>query len=320
MSGNVVKGWETDNTKFNSGKDETITFNLATSQSISDTEPLKITAILPPIKIDGNNPIDITVYSTDGSNTKSFSSAVDISKKVVIKTDAWKSTLPTTTENDYVDLGLSVKWAKCNLGASKVTDYGDYYGWGCTVPYATSAIPKWTHYFNKIGGTGTQQSDCGTAKDPLASKTSIAGTEYDAAHERLGGNWRMPTADEWDELANDNNCKWEETYYDDAHQIPIWKVTSKRSGYTNKYIYIPKGGGLDDNFHGTTERKGYYDIGQRGYYWTASISSSKKSQAQDFVAKQRPQDAEGGTHAEVPCVGGWYRYHGRMIRPVYVGN
>ena len=37
---------------------------------------------------------------------------------------------------EYVDLGLSVKWAKCNLGASKPSDYGSYYAWGETEPKA----------------------------------------------------------------------------------------------------------------------------------------------------------------------------------------
>ena len=33
-------------------------------------------------------------------------------------------------ENSYVDLGLSVKWATCNIGATKPEEYGDYYAWG----------------------------------------------------------------------------------------------------------------------------------------------------------------------------------------------
>ena len=34
----------------------------------------------------------------------------------------------------YVDLGLpsGTKWATCNIGASKPSDYGTYYGWGET--------------------------------------------------------------------------------------------------------------------------------------------------------------------------------------------
>ena len=88
----------------------------------------------------------------------------------------------------YVDLGLpsGLKWAKCNLGASKPEEYGDYYGWGCTDPYATGDDVDWPLYFTKLGGTGTTYSDCGTDKDPLkdyvtTNVKSIAGTEWDAA-------------------------------------------------------------------------------------------------------------------------------------------
>ena len=28
-----------------------------------------------------------------------------------------------------MDLGLSVKWATCNLGATKPEEFGDYYAW-----------------------------------------------------------------------------------------------------------------------------------------------------------------------------------------------
>lgn len=32
--------------------------------------------------------------------------------------------------HEYVDLGLSVKWVTCNIGAENSWDYGDYYSWG----------------------------------------------------------------------------------------------------------------------------------------------------------------------------------------------
>ena len=34
--------------------------------------------------------------------------------------------------HEYVDLGLSVKWATCNVGANAPEEYGDYYAWGET--------------------------------------------------------------------------------------------------------------------------------------------------------------------------------------------
>ncbi|MCF0160218.1 MAG: hypothetical protein HUJ98_13655, partial [Bacteroidaceae bacterium] len=221
ITGNVVKRSISDDEKF--------MFNLATPQSISSSEPLKITAILPPIEIGSSSPITITVYSTEGSNTKTFSDAVAVSEKVVIRSkNSWSSS--HSTAPSVVDLGLSVNWATCNLGATSETEYGDYYGWGCTVPYATSTIPNWTAYFNKLGKTGNSYSEgtCGGDNDPLKTYvndgTSIAGTDWDAAHERLGGTWRMPTANEFAELGNDANCQWTEVKDGNGNRIG-WRVT-----------------------------------------------------------------------------------------------
>ncbi|MCF0222102.1 MAG: hypothetical protein HUK19_07395 [Fibrobacter sp.] len=94
---------------------------------------------------------------------------------------------------DAVDLGLSVKWAKCNLDANSPEQNGGYYGWGCLTPYSADAV-TWPLYFQKIGGTGTQESDCGTSADPLSNVTDIGVNPlYDAARSKLGGKWRIPT-------------------------------------------------------------------------------------------------------------------------------
>ncbi|WP_290091377.1 PEGA domain-containing protein, partial [uncultured Muribaculum sp.] len=42
----------------------------------------------------------------------------------------------TINGHEYVDLGLSVKWAACNVGASSPEDYGNYYAWGETATKA----------------------------------------------------------------------------------------------------------------------------------------------------------------------------------------
>ena len=67
--------------------------------------------------------------------------------------------------HDYVNLGLSVKWATCNVGASVPSDYGDQYKWGTTETNGS--------YTENIG--------------------DISGTNRDVAHIKWGGDWRMPT-------------------------------------------------------------------------------------------------------------------------------
>ena len=77
-----------------------------------------------------------------------------------------------------VDLGLSVKWASCNLGAEEPQEAGGYYRWGETEPSAN------VNGYSRPRGMGS----------------NICATEYDAAHVVLSGHWRMPTMEEIDEL------------------------------------------------------------------------------------------------------------------------
>ena len=202
----------------------------------------------------------------------------------------------TESPSPDVDLGLSVKWAKCNLGASKPEDYGDYYGWGCTEPYATGENVNWTTYFEKIGGTGTAWSDCGTDKDPLKdyvypNSKSIAGTKWDAASQKLGGTWRMPTKEEQEELINTDNCNWQWTT---KNGVNGYKVTSKHNGNS---IFLPVAGGR----YGTS-----LDIaGSNGYYWSSSPNPSYSDNAYGMFFDSSGYD--------------WYyynRYYGFTVRPV----
>ncbi len=98
---------------------------------------------------------------------------------------------PTTGElngHEWVDLGLSVKWATCNVGASKPDGLGKYYAWGETKPRSKRDLSEGVEYkegMENISG------------DPL----------YDAARANWGATWRIPTMGEWNELKE--NCMWE---------------------------------------------------------------------------------------------------------------
>ena len=115
---------------------------------------------------------------------------------------------------DYVDLGLSVRWATCNVGANSPEVYGSYFAWG-----ETSAK---TDY-----GSITQNS---IRKD---IGVNISGSSYDAAHTKLGGNWRMPTKIEFQELID--NCKWKPARYNGTDGFCI-------TGPNGKAIFIPAAG------------------------------------------------------------------------------
>ena len=164
-----------------------------------------------------------------------------------------------TPKVEYVDLGLSVKWATCNLGAATPEETGDYYGWGCTEPYKDTDYVDWTSYFQKLGGDGSSYSadDCGTDKDPLKDYiwNSIAGTEWDAARAKLGGTWRMPTKAEFEELRS--NCTY--TWDDDKKGFTV-------TGKNGNSIFLRAAGYHDTN--------NVTKVNTRGYYWGSTSSGN----------------------------------------------
>ena len=99
----------------------------------------------------------------------------------------------TVTSGDAVDLGLSVKWASCNVGATLPEEFGDIYAWGETTTKDNYSLE--TYIFYDMG----TQSYMDIGKD-------IGGTDFDVAHVKWGEQWRMPTFDETKELRE--NCSW----------------------------------------------------------------------------------------------------------------
>ena len=140
--------------------------------------------------------------------------------------------------HEYVDLGLSVKWATCNVGASKPEEYGDYFAWG-----ETSTKEEYTEE-NSLT-YGKKMSD-------------IAGNaQYDAARANWGGNWRLPTKAERNELTD--KCTWKWTT---QNGVKGYKVT----GPNGNSIFLPAAG----NRNGSS----LYYAGYYGGYWSSSPSGS----------------------------------------------
>ena len=96
---------------------------------------------------------------------------------------------------EAIDLGLSVKWASWNVGASKPEEYGGYYAWG---EIEEKDKYDWSSYKYCDGN----KESC----YPIG--TDIGGTEYDIAHVKWGDGWRMPTRDEINELWSKCTKRW----------------------------------------------------------------------------------------------------------------
>ena len=182
--------------------------------------------------------------------------------------------------DDAVDLGLSVLWAKRNVGASSESDFGGLYGWADPSGENTS--------YDVMGDDGyTWVSSLYGGPSPV---TNISGTSYDIATMKWGGKWRMPTQQEMVELID--NCQWTPTYKDG---VPGMLVTAD----SGNSIFLPAAG---DRF-GTSRR----DTGQRGYYWTSTLNTEQRRNAYRLDFGLQADDYDWNSYA---------RYIGICVRPV----
>ena len=144
----------------------------------------------------------------------------------------------TINGHEYVDLGLSVKWATCNVGASSPKEYGDYYAWG-----ETSTKSSY------------DEDNCETWGKSISD---IKGTSRDVARVKWGGSWRLPTLDEFKELLDEDNCIWKWTT---CNGVNGCCVLSKKNGNS---IFLPAVGFIS---HGAS----YGLVSQTGNYWSSTI-------------------------------------------------
>lgn len=181
-----------------------------------------------------------------------------------------------------VDLGLSVKWACCNVGADVPEGYGGYYAWGETEEKSDYTY-KTYKYWSDRNGDGYDSSS-----EYQNIGSNISGTSYDVAHVKWGGSWRMPTLDEIKELCN--KCSWQWT---EVNGIKGQKVT----GPNGNSIFLPAAG-----YRYGTE---VYRRGSYGYYWSGTLNEDYSGYAYCLSFGSGYWD--------------WYddsRYNGLSVRPV----
>ena len=135
--------------------------------------------------------------------------------------------------HDYVDLGLSVKWATCNVGASSPTDCGNYYSWGEVSTKEAYIDTNCTTYEKDLGDISGNSS-------------------YDAARANWGGSWRLPTKVEFQELIDNCDSEWATTQ---TGELCGFKITSRKNG---KSIVLPTNGYHTWLLHGINDSGGYW--------------------------------------------------------------
>ena len=219
----------------------------------------------------------------------------------------------TETEHmghDFVDFGLSVRWATCNVGAETPTQRGDFVAWGETSP---KELYDWDSYqlcrgsFDRL--THYNSDTCYGETDYLAQLDP----NDDAATAQWGGHWRTPAMTEWSALRN-RGC-W------------IWTTDYNHSGVSGYMVFVPKA----DADHGAQtedptllsahyELKDphiflpatgykyydqYCDTVSGGFYWTNTLNLHSPSDAYsvDFHSSGAGRD--------------YGRSAGRVVRAVY---
>lgn len=211
---------------------------------------------------------------------------------------AWSSLAPrilpesTQFEENWVDLGLSVKWGTFNLGAQSESASGFYYAWGETVPKNSY---NWSGYIWCGGSSTTLTKYCSQVSygsNGFTDEKTILDLGDDAAAVTLGDKWRLPTFTEWEELMD--NCTWSWTTVDGASGMLL---TGKKSGYTSRTLFLPAAG--------MQEGANTQNSGSLGKYWSSS-------RAVDSPYATNVTLGSGGISYSDD-----YRYRGLSVRPVY---
>ena len=184
-------------------------------------------------------------------------------------------------QTECVDLGLSVKWASCNLGANAPEEYGDYYAWGEVEPYYfedgtqlkwkenKSAGYAWSSYSLCEGSSVTMTKYCtDEAYGTIDGKAQLL-AEDDASTKELGKGWRMPTGAQFQELLDRCTSEW-----------------TKLNGVNGLEFTGPSGNSIFLPATGYRTGTGLYLTGLYGYYWSSTLSSNKSCNAYTLYFSQ----------------------------------
>ncbi len=193
------------------------------------------------------------------------------------------------TENghEWVNLGLSVKWATCNVGAGSPEECGGYFAWGETILKNDCSWLTYTYCNDSYGSTFSKYNNH-SGRGFIDNRTKLDFSD-DAARAIWGGHWRMPTIEEMKELKSE--CTW------------TWTNRGGQAGYTvtgpnGESIFLPASGGWDGT---SVIRKG-----TNGDYWTSSLYKDDPEYAMYLAFDWAGLNTDDN----------YRRYNGLSVRPV----
>ena len=237
--------------------------------------------------------IDAQIFQIEKNDGSLIELEVSNIKEMRFKNDVNPYEDKTPDYVEIIDLGLSVNWASVNLGAEDIYQPGYLVSWG---EIAEKSWYSWSTY--KYGSSASSLT-----KYNQSDGLNTLQNEDDAAKNLWGGEWRMPTRDEFQELID--NCDIDYQANEGGH--PGIRLTSKVKGYENASIFLPTCGWIQDNNHVNTD--------VLASYWTSvcvnypgQVSMPSFAFAAEFWLS--------GEYANSCQINGTYRYLGHCVRAV----
>lgn len=283
------------------GSSSTITLNCETPVAIGSTaeDATVFWLVVPPTTFEGG--FTLTVTDSDGNTfVKNSITSKQIVRNTTYRVKAMEVTIggEQVPVPEAIDMGLSVKWASFNLGASSPEELGEYYAWGEVAPKESYYWDtyKWCEGTYNSLTKYNSQSDCGTVDNKY-----VLDLEDDAAHHTLHGGWRMPSEKEWEELIDEMNCEW---VWTTQNGISGYLVTSKR---TDNSIFIPAAGAKTGNSS---------SINTWGHYWLHERIDVNDPKWTSWSLFYSVSAVAGDIRESMINLYGHDRYIGYSVRPV----
>lgn len=265
------------------------------------TYPASITSLGSSIYYSGTSPVQKDVYASwpigqipqkPGVNfsnpTLKPNMHVPYGTKSAYGSKGWSQfyTIVEDVDERAIDLGLSIRWASCNIGANAPEENGNFYAWGDTL---TRSAFTWSIYPYCGLTINTMTKYCTRAANGTVDNRSTLIAFDDAAYINWGETWRMPTWAEWNELIT--QCTWKDTTY---NNVSVWQVT----GPNGNSIYLPKVG-----------YKNSTSVTAGCYYWSSTLNTTNSNDQCNRALYINAANRSGAMYG--------LRYVGMPVRAVY---
>ena len=282
----TVANGDTPSINLTDASAKTVTLDCGAGVALNSETATPFIIALPPITMTGG--FTVIVTDTEGKQMEiKTTKSQTITRSSLLKMPVVVYEGAAVIPDGCVDLGLSVFWASCNIGATNPEDYGDYYAWGETEP---KEIYNWDSYKWINSSSDLTKYNTEIFRGSVDNKTVLESSD-DVASVKLGGKWRMPTDAEWTELMV--KCTW------------TWVTNYNGSGINGRLVEATNGNSIFLPAAGYRYNANLKYAGSEGDYWSSSLDVDYPLSARYF------HFTSGNVR-----VGYTSRYNGMFVRPV----